>query len=144
MKFPLSFRFTAALCVGIIPLFSASDLHAEEGYIRVRHEAAAQAGELSLDATYTLWIPEGLGEKKLRGVIVHQHGCGEGASKGGQTGAYDLHWQALARKWDFALLAPVYHQKEKENCRNWCDPRNGSDAAFLKALETLAQRSGHP
>ena len=144
MKFPLSFRSAAALCVAIISLSFTSNLHAEEGYIRVRHEAAAQAGELSLDATYTLWIPEGLGEKKLRGVIVHQHGCGEGASKGGQTGAYDLHWQALARKWDFALLAPVYHQKEKENCRNWCDPRNGSDAAFLKALETLAQRSGHP
>ena len=109
MKHPLSFHSVAALCAGILPLFSASNLYAEEGYIRVRQEASTQAGELSLEATYTLWIPEGLGEKKLRGMIVHQHGCGEGASKGGQTGAYDLHWQALARKWDFALLAPVYH-----------------------------------
>jgi len=97
-----------------------------------------------MDATFALWIPEGLGERKLRGVIVHQHGCGEGASKGGQTAVYDLHWQALAKKWDCALIGPVYHQKEKENCRNWCDPRNGSGAAFLKALGTLAQQSGHP
>jgi hypothetical protein len=37
-------------------------------------------------------------------VIVHQHGAGGQASKGGETAAYDLHWQALAKKWDGALL----------------------------------------
>ena len=31
-------------------------------------------GELQFGVTYTLWIPDGAA--KLRGVIVHQHGCG--------------------------------------------------------------------
>jgi hypothetical protein len=44
--------------------------------------------------TYTLWIADGVA--KLRGIIVHQHGCGSGACKGGATAAYDPHWQALA------------------------------------------------
>ena len=30
-------------------------------------------------------------------MVVHQHGCGEGSCKSGLTGAYDLHWQALAK-----------------------------------------------
>ena len=32
-----------------------------------------------------IWIPAGV--KSLRGVIVHQHGCGSGACKGGATAA---------------------------------------------------------
>ena len=92
--------------------------------------------------TYNLWIPEGV--KTIRGVIVHQHGCGEGSNKSAVTAADDLHWQALARKWNCALLGPVIRQPEAANCREWCDPRNGSERVFLKALDDLAQRSGHP
>ncbi len=91
---------------------------------------------------YTVWIPEGV--ETLRGVVVHQHGCGEGSCKSGQTGAYDLHWQALARKHGCALLSPSYEQPEKADCQRWCDPRNGSDAAFRKALADLGAASGHP
>ena len=54
-----------------------------------------------------LWIPGGA--PRLRCVIVHSHGGGGQASKGGETAAYDLHWQALAKKWDCALLGPFYH-----------------------------------
>ena len=61
-------------------------------------------GELIFPVNYTIWIPKNL--KSIRGVIVHQHGCGEGSCKSGLTGAYDLHWQALAKKHDCALLAP--------------------------------------
>jgi hypothetical protein len=57
------------------------------------------------------------GRETLRGVIVHQHGCGEGSCKSGLTGAYDLHWQALARKHDCALLAPAYEQPERPTAR---------------------------
>ena len=92
--------------------------------------------------TYNLWIPEGV--KTIRGVIVHQHGCGEGSNKGAVTAADDLHWQALARKWDCALLGPVIHQPEAANCRLWCDPRNGSETTFLRSLTDLALQSGHP
>jgi hypothetical protein len=60
------------------------------------------------------------------------------------TGAYDLHWQALARKHSCALLSPAYEQPDKADCQLWCDPRKGSAKAFLNALELLAEKTGHP
>lgn len=115
---------------------------AEPPYYRVRYEASTQQGELVYPVNYTIWVPKGV--KSLRGVIVHQHGCGEGSCKSGLTGAFDLHWQALARKHDCALLAPCYEQPEKADCQMWCDPRNGSAAAFQKCLVDLGAKSGHP
>ena len=115
---------------------------AEPPYFRVRYEASPKAGELVFPVNYTIWIPPGV--KTLRGVIVHQHGCGEGSCKSGLTGAFDLHWQALARKHDCALLSPAYEQAQKADCQLWCDPRNGSDAAFQRALGDLGTMSGHP
>jgi hypothetical protein len=108
-------------------------------YYRVRYGASA---ELVYPVNYTIWIPPGV--KSLRGVIVHQHGCGEGSCTSGLTGAYDLHWQALARKHGCALLAPAYEQPAEADCQLWCDPRNGSDAAFQKCLADLGAKSGHP
>jgi hypothetical protein len=99
-------------------------------------------GELIFGVNYTFWIPGGV--KRLRGVIVHQHGCGAGACKGGESAAYDLHWQALAKKHDCALLGPSYKQADKQDCRKWCDPRNGSRTAFLRALESAAEATKHP
>lgn len=115
---------------------------AEPPYYRVRYEASTKPGELPYAVNYTIWIPKGA--KSLRGAIVHQHGCGEGSCKSGLTGAWDLHWQALATKHDCALLAPSYEQPEKADCQMWCDPRNGSDAAFQKCLVDLGVQSGHP
>src|SRR5262245_58003869 len=79
---------------------------AEPPYYRVRYDASKEKGELPYAVNYTIWIPKGV--KTLRGVIVHQHGCGEGSCKSGLTGAYDLHWQALAKKHECALLSPSY------------------------------------
>jgi hypothetical protein len=115
---------------------------ADPPYYRVRYEPSTVPGGLIFGVNFTVWIPPGV--KDLRGVVVHQHGCGEGSCKSGLTGAYDLHWQALARKHGCALLAPAYEQPEKADCQKWCDPRNGSDAAFRKALRDLGERSGHP
>ena len=111
-------------------------------YYRVRYGASAQPGTLVFPVSYTIWLPPGV--KTLRGVVVHQHGCGEGSCKSGLTGAFDLHWQALARKHGCALLSPVYEQPEKADCQLWCDPRNGSGAAFQKSLTDLGVQSGHP
>lgn len=110
-------------------------------YYRVRYEGSTQAGELVIPVNFTVWVPPGV--KELRGVIVHQHGCGEGSCKSGLTGAFDLHWQALAKKHACALLSPSYEQSEKADCQIWCDPRRGSDAAFQKALADLGTKSGH-
>lgn len=115
---------------------------AEPPYYRVRYEASAKPGELMFGVNYTVWIPKDV--KTLRGVIVHQHGCGEGSCKSGLTGAYDVHWQALAKRHDCALLAPSYEQPEKADCQMWCDPRNGSAVAFQKCLVDLGSKSGHP
>lgn len=114
----------------------------EDRYYVVEYPPSTRPGQLQFGVTYTLWLPKDV--KTIRGVIVHQHGCGSGACKGGETAAYDLHWQALARKWDCALAGPSYHQEDAQNCRLWCDPRNGSEAAFLRSLGDFAEKSGHP
>jgi pimeloyl-ACP methyl ester carboxylesterase len=111
-------------------------------YFRVRYDASNKPGELIFPVQYTVWVPPGV--KTLRGVVVHQHGCGEGSCKSGQTGAFDLHWQALARKHDCALMAPSYEQPQSADCQMWCDPRNGSDAAFQRSLVDLGKQSKHP
>lgn len=115
---------------------------ADPPYYRVRYDAAAEPDGLKYGANYTGWVPPGV--KTLRGVIVHQHGCGEGSCKSGLTGAYDLHWQALARRHDCALVSPAYEQPDKADCQMWCDPRHGSSAAFQRALVDLGTKSGHP
>ena len=111
-------------------------------YYRVIYPPSNEPGELIFGANYTAWIPPSV--EKLRGVIVHQHGCGEGSCKSGLTGAFDLHWQALAQKHDCALLAPSYMQPQKADCQMWCDPRNGSGKKFRQALHDLGRLSGHP
>jgi hypothetical protein len=126
----------------ILTLTLVSTAHGGGRYLEVSYPASDKPGELQLGVTYALWIPDDVTE--FRGIIVHQHGCGSGACKGGATAAYDLHWQALAKKWDCALLGPSYHQEDKQNCRLWCDPRNGSDQTFLKALHQFAEKSKHP
>ncbi len=108
---------------------------------QVHYPAVARPGELQLAVDYFLWIPAGV--KRLRGVIVHQHGCGPGASIGGQTAADDLHWQALARKWDCALMGSSYEPRKGVNCRLWCDPRNGSGNRFLQSLAHFADTTEH-
>ncbi|MDB6073261.1 MAG: GDSL-like Lipase/Acylhydrolase, partial [Verrucomicrobiaceae bacterium] len=65
-------------------------------YYSVRYEASEVPGELGVAVTHTLWIPPGV--KALRGVILHQHGCGISSGISGLTAAYDLNWQALAKK----------------------------------------------
>lgn len=134
-------RHAATLMVLVLVVIPAN-LDAAGRYVEVTYAASDKPGELALGVTYTAWIPDGV--TRLRGVIVHQHGCGVGACKGGETAAYDLHWQALAKKWDCALLGPSYHQAEKQNCRLWCDPRNGSRQTFLTALRDLGAKAKHP
>src|SRR5260370_38209848 len=76
-------------------------------YVEVEYPPSSAPGELHVGVTYILWIPEGV--TRLRGVIVHQHGAGRNAAQHGATAAYDLHWQALAKKWDCARLGRTAH-----------------------------------
>lgn len=140
-RFLLFFIFLSSFLFGQNPPYDISP-EAAPPYYRVRYEASVKPGELIFPVQYTIWIPKGV--TKLRGVVVHQHGCGEGSCKSGLTGAWDLHWQALAQKHDCALLSPTYEQPGKADCQMWCDPRNGSNKTFLKSLHDLGKMSGHP
>ena len=116
-------------------------------YLKLDYPASTNLNELQTPVTYTLWIPDGVSH--LRGIIVHQHGAGTTASIEGSTAAYDLHWQALAAKWDCALLGPSYHVSNEKidlspgGSELWFDPRHGSQKTFLRALSEFAAKSGH-
>lgn len=92
------------------------------------------------EAHYAIWIPGGA--KTIRAIIMHQHGCGKGAEDSGETATFDVHWQALARKWDCALMGSMYRPHEK--CTDWCLPENGSETAFLEAIQSFSDQTGHP
>jgi hypothetical protein len=85
-------------------------------YYRIRYEASSEPGQLAFAVSYTIWIPKDV--KSLRGVIVHQHGCGEGSCRLGLTGAYDLHWQALAKEHAWHCSSPPTNspRKRSANC----------------------------
>lgn len=108
-------------------------------YWEVTFEASQVPGELIYGAYWRIWIPDAV--QTLRGVVVHQHGCGDGSAKPGHTGVEDWHWQTLARKHNCALMAVSYRQNGP--CEMWCDPRNGSAKSFLNALDTFAEMTGH-
>jgi hypothetical protein len=126
-----------------VAIIALADASAAGRVFSVSYPASERPGELRLAADYTLWLPDGV--ERVRAVIVHQHGCGSAANAAGETAAFDLHWQALAAKWDAALLAPRYHQTGdgRDGCVLWMDPRLGSRQTFLKALNGFARQSGH-
>ncbi|MEO1983599.1 MAG: SGNH/GDSL hydrolase family protein [Fuerstiella sp.] len=107
---------------------------------QIHYPASVHDGELRLYVDYYLWIPTGV--DKLRGIIVHQHGCGPGASIGGQTAADDLHWQALAKNQSCGLMGSSYEPRKGVNCRLWCDARDGSEQRFLQAIDHFSMATG--
>jgi hypothetical protein len=116
-------------------------------YLQLEYPPSTTAGELQIGVTFTLWIPDGI--QTVRAVIVHQHGASIPAAQAGATSAYDLHWQALAKKWQCVLLGPSYRVLNDAidltpgGAELWFDPRQGSDRAFLRALDEFAVKSGH-
>src|ERR1035437_3217214 len=139
-------KFNALAAFTLYAFGFLGTVRGEGQYFKVDYPASTNPNELKIAATYTLWIPDGV--KTIRGVIVHQHGASITASKEGSTAAYDLHWQALAAKWDCALLGPCYHVLNdgdlgEAGSEYWFDPRRGSDKTFLKALNDLAAKSNH-
>lgn len=108
-------------------------------FYAVTFEPSKVPGELIYAANWRIWIPENV--PTLRGVVIHQHGCGDGSAKPGNSAVEDWHWQALARKHGCALIAVSYEQTGA--CEMWCDPRNGSAKSLLDALDFFAKASGH-
>ena len=129
----------------VVPIVPSSGIGR---YFHVFYPASQTAGELQIAVNYTLWMPEAIDQ--VRGVIVHQHGAGMEAAHYGSYSAYDLHWQALAKKWDCVLVGPSYRVTNDAvdltpgGAELWFDPRHGSDKAFMKALGEIGEKSGHP
>lgn len=107
----------------------------------VHFPADISVGSLKLNVDYFIWIPDNV--ERLRGVVVHQHGCGPGASLGGKTAVHDLHWQDLARRQQCALMGSSYEPRQGANCRLWCDPRQGSASRFLQSLDAFSGFTEH-
>jgi len=93
-------------------------------------------GEKYASAEFRLWIPEGL--KTVRAIVVRQHGCG----RNGIDHSDDLQWQSLAARHGAALMGS--RLTYSGSCGDWCVPANGSERAFLDALDRFARDSKHP
>jgi len=91
------------------------------------------------EVEYYMWIPENL--KTIKGIILHQHGCGETAYKSGRNAFYDLQWQTLAKKHDFALMGSSY--LSTTDCFDWVNPEEGSYSTFIRGISEIAKKSNH-
>src|SRR5258707_12130743 len=113
----------------------------EGRYLQVVYPPSTTKGELQIGVIYTLWIPDNI--KTVRAVIVHQHGASIPAAQAGATSAYDLHWQALAKKWNCVLLGPSYHVLNDAidltpgGAELWFDPRQGSAPPGVKSIASF-------
>lgn len=104
-------------------------------------------------AKYAIFIPDGF--PQLRGILVHQHGCGYACNNdwdGNRNGVEnDIQYIALAKKWGFALISPSLCQIKDStikydrdiDCLGWSNLENGSEKAFFAALDTVARWSNH-
>ena len=88
-------------------------------------------------ARYAVFIPDGI--TAIQGVYIHQHGCTmEGR---GLATAFDVQYQAFAKKWNLAIVGPDLYAKA--NCHDWKNPSSGSAVALLKTLKEIGALTGH-
>lgn len=89
-------------------------------------------------ARYTVFIPADI--PVIEGILVHQHGCTmEGR---GSATAYDVQYQAFAKKWKLAIIGPDLYDS-KNNCHDWKNAGFGSADALLKTISDIGRASGH-
>ena len=85
---------------------------------------------------YGIYVPSTA--EQIRGVMVFQHGCSQ--EEFGISRHCDVQYQALARKWDLAIIeAAIYGL-----CDVWAYPENGSYKSLLLALTKAGAKTGHP
>lgn len=102
--------------------------------------APPREGDQYSAARYRLWLPPET--PTVRGIIIRQHGCGDGSRRYGLSHANDLQWQELARRHGLALLGTELHSAEM--CAQWYHVEGGSADALLRALDQLAAETNHP
>ncbi|MCK9413691.1 MAG: lysophospholipase [Prolixibacteraceae bacterium] len=132
--------FALLILTGVLsPVYGQSGLNKIPG--GTVYHTTIRDSTLKFDhANYSVFIPDSIQE--IRGIFIHQHGCtmeGRGAST-----AYDIQYQAFARKWHLAILGPDLYPKTNSNCWDWRNPEEGSGPALLAGLDSIAQLSNHP
>jgi pimeloyl-ACP methyl ester carboxylesterase len=91
-------------------------------------------------ADYSIFIPDSL--TAIRGIFIHQHGCTMEGS--GEATAYDVQYQAFAKKWHLAIIGPDIYPTAGAGCQEWINPEDGSGPALLTAINRFAKSTGHP
>ena len=118
--------------VFIISVFLSGHLVAQDFKIKLQ-PAIGKFKEVE----YFMWIPENV--KTIKGIILHQHGCGESAFRSGRNAFYDPQWRALAKKYNFALMGSSY--TSTTDCHDWVEPEEGSYTTFVNGISEIARQS---
>ena len=71
-------RLSSSLLNCLLLVIAVKTVCAEE-VLSVTYPPSGKPGELALEATFHVWLPPQA--KHIRAVIVHQHGCGDGAER---------------------------------------------------------------
>ena len=132
MKITMNHNVRILLLISLISLIHSQLSFSETIY---KTSISPAPSDKFISAEYSLWLPDA---QVIRGIIVHQHGCG----RNGLAVPYDLHWRVLAQKWSCALMGTWY--ATGKDCYDWCNPENGTKDAFIKALQDLAKQTRHP
>ncbi len=133
-------RLTSILVLALAARLSASATEAVLDGTLLTLNSSPSAGDRFQQAVFSCWLPDTT--QKLRGAIIHQHGCTSATPEKQPPVTLDSHWRALARKHDCALISPMY--RVNGTCDDWNDPASGSERALLAALAHFALQSGHP
>ena len=86
-------------------------------------------------AEYGVYVPSTA--DKIHGVMVFQHGCSQ--EEFGLSRHCDVQYQALARKWDLAIIESTIYGL----CDYWAYPENGSYKTLMMALTKAGNATGH-
>jgi hypothetical protein len=127
------------LTIVLSPIYGQSGVHKIEGGTVYQTTIRSEVYQFD-HAKYSIYIPDSIQE--IRGIFIHQHGCtmeGRGAAT-----AYDLQYQAFARKWHLAVVGPDLYPKAGHGCDDWRNPEDGSGSALLAGLDSIARLSNHP
>src|SRR5258708_8880089 len=94
---------THLTCLGLVTFLAPAPA---ADFLSITYPPSKVPGELSIESSFHLWLPPRA--KHIRAIIIHQHGCGEGAESFGDVAIHDLHLRALAAAPDSAYLCPHY------------------------------------
>lgn len=125
---------TSALLTAAI-LLVASELPGDVTKGRSFHINVPRPGA---NPIHHIWVPDSV--SYFRAIIIRHHGCGTDGF--GTSGFYDYQWRYLAERQHCIMVLP--EEKSDGGCDEWYNPDNGSYAAMMKAIDSVAGATNHP